>query len=222
MDLTAVMPSRIQSTTNVFQCQPPLHLPSSRSFSSRPLPSIPSSTRIDTHIQNFSLHNDQQHPFYNTNQPLTSNNNENCPLYNTNQPFPSHNTQQRPLYDTNFSSYPLPPTNAPVYHPQNNNINVPHNFLSPTPSLLRYQFLAVPLPITNPLPLSFPPFPFLPLLPPYLPPSYLFPPHHPYLLLPLHLLLPLPQLLYLVPPVWSLVLSRVKHLLILFNLEINA
>ena len=136
MDLTAVMPSHIQPSANTFQCQPLPHLTSTHSFSSCPLPSF--CVRIEMHILNFSSHNNQHHPVYTTNPPLTLNNNKNHPLYDTNQPFASHNTQSWPLYDTNFSS-------APIHHLKNNNVNIWHNFLSPTPSLPQY-LLSHPLP----------------------------------------------------------------------------
>ena len=55
MDLTIVMPQHIQSAGNTHQCQPPPHLPSTHSSShSCPLPSIPSSTRVELHIPSFS------------------------------------------------------------------------------------------------------------------------------------------------------------------------
>ena len=126
MDLTTVMPQRIQSAGNARQRQPPPHLPFTHSSShSRPLPSIPSSTRVELHIpslfsQNnehchFSSNNNEQCP--DTNQPLTSNNNEQRPFYDTNQPYFSHNNQYRPLYDTNFPvnihQNPYPPSLSP-------------------------------------------------------------------------------------------------------------
>ena len=101
MDLTAVMPSHIQPSANTFQCQPLPHLTSTHSFSSCPLPSF--CVRIEMHILNFSSHNNQHHPVYTTNPPLTLNNNKNHPLYDTNQPFASHNTQSWPLYSVRRS-----------------------------------------------------------------------------------------------------------------------
>jgi len=111
MDLTTVMPPCIQSSRSTFWHQTPLHLPSLPS--SCPLPSIPSTTRVELHIPSFSSNNNQHHPIYDTNRPLTSHNNENHPLYdmNQNQPFPLHNHQYHLFYDTNFSYNP-PVTSA--------------------------------------------------------------------------------------------------------------
>jgi hypothetical protein len=135
MDLTTVMPPRIQPSENAFRHQTPPHLPS---FSShRLLPSIPSTTRIELHIPIFSSNNTQHRPIHNINPPLPSHNNENRPVYDTNQPFSSHNQQYRPVYDTNFP-YPL----APTY----NNVNAQHNFMSPTPLPSQRYLLPLPLP----------------------------------------------------------------------------
>jgi hypothetical protein len=135
MDLTTVMPPRIQPSENAFRHQTPPHLPS---FSShRLLPSIPSTTRIEPHIPIFSSNNTQHRPIHNINPPLPSHNNENRPVYDTNQPFSSHNQQYRPVYDTNFP-YPL----APTY----NNVNAQHNFMSPTPLPSQRYLLPLPLP----------------------------------------------------------------------------
>jgi len=139
MELTAVMPQHIQSTGNTLQCQPPLHLPSSLSFSnSCPLPSIPSSTWIEPHIPPFSPQNNNHHQF-------SLNNNNQCPIYDMNWPLTLNNNQCHPIYDTNFPSYPLFPTNVPVYQSNNNNINPHQNFLSPTP-LPPQQYLFPSLP----------------------------------------------------------------------------
>jgi len=130
------MPQCIQSAGNARQHQPLLHLPSTCSSShSCPLPSIPSSTWVELHIlffssQNnehcqFSLNNNEQHPLYNMNWPLTSHNNEQHPFYNTNQPFISHNNQYRPIYDTNFLPDPL--QNHPYPSPLS-----PQQYLLPT------------------------------------------------------------------------------------------
>jgi len=116
MDLTGVMPQHIQSSENAPRRQPPPQLPFQPSTpSSHPLPSIPPSTRFEPALQHFS-----------------SNNNEHRIFYDTNHSFTSHSNQHSPFYDTNYSSYPLSPASTPAYHSDYNNINVLHNFLSPT------------------------------------------------------------------------------------------
>ena len=167
MDLTGVMPQRIQLTRNAPQRQTPPHLPFPPSLSqTRPLPSIPTTVRIESQNPIFSSHNIENRPFplhnienrlfpsHNIeNRPFVSNNTENRQFLPTNQPFSSHNNNQyRPIYDTQpFSStYVNLPTGPPLYHSNQNNVNptqrLQHNLLSPTP-------------------LPFHPYPFLPTLP---------------------------------------------------------
>ena len=95
MDITVVMPPCIQSSRSAFQHQTPPHLPSLPS--SCPLPSIPSTTRVEPHIPSFSLNNNQHRPIYNTN------NKQHHPIYDTNPPLTSHNNEKCPLYETAFS-----------------------------------------------------------------------------------------------------------------------
>ena len=153
MDLTGVMPQRIQLTRNAPQRQTPPHLPFLPSVSqSRPLPSIPTTVRIESqnpifssqNIENrhFPSHNNENRPFpshNNQNRPFPLHNNENHQFLPMNQPFSSHNNQYRPVYDTQpFSStYVNLPTGPPLYHSNQNNINttqrLQHNLLSPTP-----------------------------------------------------------------------------------------
>ena len=153
MDLTGVMPQRIQLTRNAPQRQTPPHLPFLPSTSrSRPLPSIPTTVRIESqnpifssqNIENrhFPSHNNENRPFpshNNENRPFPSHNNENRQFLPTNQAFYSQNNQYRPVYDTQaFSStYVNLPTGPPLYHSNQNNINttqrLQHNLLSPTP-----------------------------------------------------------------------------------------
>jgi hypothetical protein len=152
MDLTSVMPQRIQLTRNAPRRQTPPHLPSPPSVSqrSRPLPSIPTSVRIESQNPIFSSHNIENRHF-------ASNNIENRQFLPTNQAFSSHNNQYHPLYDTQaFSStYVNLPTGPPLYHSNQNNVNtqrVQHNLLSPTPlPSLPYPFLST-LPTIKELP----------------------------------------------------------------------
>ena len=153
MDLTGVMPQRIQLTRNAPQHQTPPHLPFLPSVSqSHPLPSIPTTVRIESqnpifssqNIENrhFPSHNNENRPFplhNNQNRPFPLHNNENRQFLPTNQAFYSQNNQYHPVYDMQaFSStYVNLPTGPPLYHSNQNNINttqrLQHNLLSPTP-----------------------------------------------------------------------------------------
>ena len=143
MDLTGVMPQRIQLAQNAPQRQTPPHLPFLPSTSqSRPLPSIPTTVRIKSQNPIFSSQNIENchFPSHNKeNRPFPSHNNENCQFLPTNQAFYSQNNQYCPVYDTQaFSStYVNLPTGPPLYHSNQNNINttqcLQHNLLSPTP-----------------------------------------------------------------------------------------
>jgi hypothetical protein len=137
MDLTSVMPQRIQPPQNAPQRQTPPHLPSRPSIShSRPLPSIPSSMRLEPQISS----NNIEH------RPVSSTNNIHRPFYDTNVHLPPHNTQYCPLYDTNVlpvsSTYMNFPTSPPVYH--SNTRPRQQNHLSPTP-LISPHFLQPPV-----------------------------------------------------------------------------
>ena len=153
MNLTGVMPQRIQLTRNAPQRQTLPHLPFLPSTSrSCPLPSIPTTVRIESqnpifssqNIENrhFPSHNNENRPFpshNNENRPFPSHNNENRQFLPTNQAFYSQNNQYCPVYDTQaFSStYVNLPTGPLLYHSNQNNINttqrLQHNLLSPTP-----------------------------------------------------------------------------------------
>jgi len=150
MDLTMVMPPHIQSSRSAFWHQTLPHLPSLPS--SCPLPSIPSTTRVELHIPSFSLNNNQHHPIYNTN------NNQHCPIYDTNPPSTSHNHQYCLFYNTNFSYNP-PVTSTHAY----NNANPHHNFLSPTPLPSQQYLLPLPLPTLKELSMPSSPM-YIPIL----------------------------------------------------------
>jgi len=112
MDLTTVMPQRIQSARNAHQHQPLPHLPSICSSShSRPLPSIPSFTWVELHIPSLSSHQNEHHHF-------SSNNDEQRLFYDMNWPFISHNNQYCPVYDINaHQHHPYPSSLSPQRYP---------------------------------------------------------------------------------------------------------
>jgi len=139
MDLTGVIPQCIQPPESALQHQSLPHLPPT---SSRPLPTIPTSTQPEQSLS--PQYNNEQHQFspHNQHHHFSSNNIENHPFYNTNQPFPSHNTQYCPFYDTQvpFSpSYPNVMTDPPIYHSNGNhqhNNTPPFSQRYPTPLYL--------------------------------------------------------------------------------------
>jgi hypothetical protein len=105
MDLTGVMPQRIQPTRNALRRQTPPHLPSFPPVSqSRPLPTVPTlptSVRIESQNPIFPLNNIENRHF-------SSHNMQNRPFLPMNQPFSSQNNQYRPLYDTQALPFPFP------------------------------------------------------------------------------------------------------------------
>ena len=66
MDLTGVMPRRMQTLRNATQRQTPPHLPSTSISHSRPLPNVPSQIPINS--QSYTLQNEQHRPLHTHNE----------------------------------------------------------------------------------------------------------------------------------------------------------